>query len=211
MALHNGLAGKHPQDLWFAGHRRRRRRLAAPAFARRLAAVRSRILVATLGATLLATGTAPAGETAGPPPKLAVADLPAILAAVQAPGARAVLVNVWATWCEPCREEMPELLRFYRDNRAHGLRLVLVSADDEDQRAEVERVLAAEGFDGPAFIKHGDDMAFIDGLDPRWSGELPSTFVFDGSGKKRRFWPGTITYRELKKTVGGFLTPRRKS
>src|SRR6187402_2506401 len=56
-----------------------------------------------------------------------VAELPAILAAIKAPGAQAVLVNVWATWCEPCREEMPDLVRFYRDHRAQGLRLVLIS------------------------------------------------------------------------------------
>ena len=118
-----------------------------------------------------------------------------------------MLVNVWATWCEPCREEMPELLRFYRDNRARGLRLVLVSADDEEQRAEVERVLAAEGFDGPAFIKHGDDMTFIDGLDRRWSGELPSTFVFDGSGKKRASGRAPSPTGELKNTVGDLLKP----
>src|SRR6476660_1704531 len=79
------------------------------------------------------------------------AELPAIVAAVKAPGAQAVLVNVWATWCEPCREEMPDLVRFYRDHRADGLRLVRISADDDDQRGEVARVLAGLGFDGPAF------------------------------------------------------------
>ena len=181
-----------------------------PGLAARLGAVKLPVLLATLCAAGLGSLGARAGEAPEAPetpPKVAFADLPSILAAVRAPGARSVLVNVWATWCEPCREEMPDLLRFYRDNRARGLRLVLVSADDETERAEVERVLAAAGFDGPAFIKRGDDMAFIDGLDRRWSGELPSTFVFDGSGKKRVFWPGTITYRELKKNVGKFLKP----
>ena len=151
---------------------------------------------------------APAAAPQAPgPPAVAVAELPAILAAVRAPGARAVLVNVWASWCEPCRAEMPELMRFYRDNRARGLRLVLISADDEQERGTVERLLAAAAFDGPAFIKRGNDMDFIDALDRRWSGELPSTFVFDGRGQKRKFWPGTITYRELERSVGGLLGP----
>jgi thiol-disulfide isomerase/thioredoxin len=164
------------------------------------------------------TGAPKLEAAASPTPKLEVAGLPAILAAVRAPGARAVVVNVWASWCEPCREEMPELLRFYRDNRARGMRLVLVSADDEEERAVVERLLADAAFDGPAFIKQGDDMAFINGLDRRWSGELPSTFVFDGQGQKKLFWPGTITYRELGRHVGRLLpadksppSPRRKS
>ena len=116
---------------------------------------------ALLLATLLA---APAATPA--PIRVDVAEVPAILAAVKAPGAQAVLVNVWATWCEPCREEMPDLVRFYRDHRAEGLRLVLISADDDDQRDVVARVRGGLGFDGPAFIKRGNDMTFIDALDP---------------------------------------------
>ena len=147
---------------------------------------------------------------AGPPPvRVDVAELPAIMAAIKAPGAQAVLVNVWATWCEPCREEMPDLVRFYRDNRAQGLRLVLISADDDDQRAEVARVLGALGFDGPAFIKRGNDMAFIDALDPKWKGALPATFLFDGRGAKKRSWLGSVTYDVLRRRVSGVLTRRK--
>jgi thiol-disulfide isomerase/thioredoxin len=166
-------------------------------------------VASSLAAAAPAPGAQPAPSSPAPP-KIAVADLAGIMSAVRAPGARAVLVNVWASWCEPCREEMPELLRYYRDNRARGLRLVLVSADDEEQRPDVERLLSAAGFDGPAFIKHGDDMAFIDGLDRHWSGELPSTFVFDGQGTKKLFWPGTITYRELGRRVGRLLAPGKR-
>jgi len=123
---------------------------------------------------------------AGAPVHVDVAELPAIVAAIKAPGAQAVLVNVWASWCEPCREEMPDLVRFYRDHRAQGLRVVLISADDDDQRAEVARILGALGFDGPAFIKRGNDMSFIDALDPKWKGALPATFLFDGHGVRKR-------------------------
>src|SRR5262245_43870663 len=144
------------------------------------------------------------------PLQVEVAELPALLAAIKAPGAQAVLVNVWATWCEPCREEMPDLVRYYRDNRAQGLRLVLISADDDDQRAEVARVLTALGFDGPAFIKHGNDMAFIDALDPKWRGALPATFLFDGRGVRSRSWLGAVTYDDLRARVSGLLKRRKR-
>jgi thiol-disulfide isomerase/thioredoxin len=151
---------------------------------------------------------------AATPPKAAigvtVADAPAILAAVKAPGARAVLLNVWATWCEPCREEMPEFARLYREHRAAGLRLVTVAADDEDQRAAVARVLADLGLDGPAFIKRGDDNTFINALEPRWSGALPVTILYDGRGEKKQFWPGAVTYDALKKPVTQLLKTRRR-
>jgi len=153
-----------------------------------------------LAATVLAAPAAPA-----PTVKVEIAEVPAILAAVKAPGAAAVLVNVWASWCEPCREEMPDLIRFYREHRAQGLRLVLISADDDDQRAEVARILGALGFDGPAFIKEGNDMAFIDALDSHWKGALPATFLFDGRGNRTRSWLGAVTYEDLRARVSGLL------
>jgi thiol-disulfide isomerase/thioredoxin len=159
-----------------------------------------------VAAAVLAAPTAPA-----PTVKVEIAEMPAILAAVKAPGASAVLVNVWASWCEPCREEMPDLIRFYRDHRAQGLRLVLISADDDDQRGDVERILGALGFDGPAFIKHGNDMTFIDALDPRWKGALPATFLFDGRGTRSRSWLGAVTYDDLRARVSGLLRKPQKN
>jgi len=151
--------------------------------------------VATKSARSVAT-KAPTGPRSEPAP--APADLAAVLAAVREPGASAVLVNVWATWCDPCRQEMPEVVRFYGSHRSEGLRLLLVSADDPDSAREVARFLAKVGAAGArAFIKTGDDMAFINGLDARWSGALPASFLFDGHGRERHFWPGQVTYRDL--------------
>jgi thiol-disulfide isomerase/thioredoxin len=162
---------------------------------------------ALLLATLL---TAPAAAPAPAPVRIDVAEVAAILAAVKAPGAQAVLVNVWATWCEPCREEMPDLIRYYREHRADGLRLVLISADDDDQRDAVARLLGGLGFDGPAFIKRGNDMTFIDALDPRWQGALPATFLYDGHGEKKRSWLGSVTYDDLRARVSGLLKRRKR-
>jgi thiol-disulfide isomerase/thioredoxin len=128
-------------------------------------------------------------------PEVAPADVAAVRAAIRKPGASAVLVNVWASWCDPCREEMPDVLRFYREHRDQGLRLILVSADDDAKDAA--RFLGTLGVDFPSLLKAGDDMAFIDGLDKKWSGSLPASFLYDGRGQKRRFWSGTVTYDEL--------------
>ena len=153
---------------------------------------------------------APAGPSTAvaQTPNAVPAELPEILTAVRSPGARAVLVAVWATWCDPCRQEMPDLVRFYRDHREDGLRLVLVSADDEENRAEVARVLAEAGLPAEtlSFIKRGDDMKFIDGLDRHWSGALPASFLFDGRGRKRHTWAGPVTYHSLELGAGGLLT-----
>jgi thiol-disulfide isomerase/thioredoxin len=129
---------------------------------------------------------------------VAAADLPAIRAAVAAPGARAVLVNLWATWCDSCRDELPAILQFARAHRADGVRVILVSADDEDQRDQVAAFLAKAGAtDVQAFIKHGDDNTFINGLEPKWTGALPASILYDSHGAKKRFWPGPVTAGDL--------------
>jgi thiol-disulfide isomerase/thioredoxin len=149
-----------------------------------------------------------AGKPSPAPAPVPAADLATIRAAIEAPGATAVLVNVWATWCEPCREELPAIVRFYRAHRAAGLRLVLVSADDADKGAEVARVLAAAGAgDARAFIKTGDDTAFVNAFEPRWGGGLPASFLYDGHGKKRQFWPGPVSVPDLNRALDA-LTPR---
>src|SRR6185295_3436550 len=110
----------------------------------------------------------PAPAAAGPAaakealPPVIPADLPALLDVIRKPGASAVLVTVWASWCDPCRQEMPRLLRFYRQHQAEGLRLVLVSIDDEAKRDRAARFLASKGVDFPSWLKRGDDMPFID-------------------------------------------------
>src|SRR5277367_5104163 len=68
---------------------------------------------------------------------------------IHEPGAKAVLVNMWATWCGACREEFPGLVRVAQKYRGQGLKTILVSADDTDQVAAVKKFLAEEGVDFP--------------------------------------------------------------
>jgi len=113
---------------------------------------------------------------------------------VAAARGKVVLLNVWATWCNPCREEFPYLVRLHRELGGKGFELVLVSADFENQLPKVTEFLAAEGVDFRTYRKLGADSEFIDGLDPRWSGALPATFVYDRSGTLRDFWEGDLSY-----------------
>jgi len=116
-------------------------------------------------------------------------------------GGGPVLVNVWATWCVPCREEFPDLLRLRRAHRAAGLRVILVSADFDRQRAQALQFLASQGVDFVSYLKSGDDAQFIDALSPQWSGALPATFVFDGSGRLAQWWEGKASYERLEEAV----------
>lgn len=108
-----------------------------------------------------------------------------------------VLVNVWATWCTPCREELPDLLRLQRELADRGFRLILVSADVTSQRPAAAALLASQGVGFPTFAKAQGDQDFIDGLDTRWSGALPASLLFDRRGRKVAFWEGKASYEKL--------------
>jgi thiol-disulfide isomerase/thioredoxin len=126
---------------------------------------------------------------------------PEVLARATRPGARATLVNVWATWCAPCREEFPALLEVARSRADQGLRLVLVSADFEDQTATVRSFLGERAVSDTAFLKTGDDMAFINTMSPEWSGALPATFIYDGDGRRVAFWEGMADEGRFQRAV----------
>ncbi len=151
------------------------------------------LLVAVLAACLAGCSPRaeqPAASTPPAVPEVIPATALEVRSLAAAPGARATLVNVWATWCAPCRQEFPALLRVARENRGHGLRLVLVSADFDDQLPAVRRFLAQNGVTDTTYLKSGDDMSFINGLGEHWSGALPATFVYDAQGRQVAFWEG---------------------
>jgi thiol-disulfide isomerase/thioredoxin len=129
---------------------------------------------------------------------------------IKEPGARAVLVNVWASWCQPCVEEMPDILRAYRQHKGSGLRLLLVSADPKDGLPKAQKFLAGLGVDFPSYLKTGDDMQFIDGLDPKWDGTLPASMLFDGQGNKLQLWSGKVSYEALTRKLGDVLGEQQR-
>ena len=116
---------------------------------------------------------------------------------------RPLVVNMWATWCEPCREEFPDLVRLHADFNGRGIKLVVISMDmASDLRQKVVPFLRSQGAGFPAFIKSaGDDDGFINAVDPKWSGALPATFVYDPSGRLVRGITGPTNYEELSKIL----------
>ncbi|HEX5045118.1 MAG TPA: TlpA disulfide reductase family protein [Candidatus Polarisedimenticolaceae bacterium] len=143
-----------------------------------------------------------------PPPAAATADT--VLREVRRPGASVTLVNLWATWCQPCREEFPDLLRLRRAYQARGLRLVLVNADFGEGKEEAVKFLADQGVDFPTLLKDQDDDTFINALGGGWSGALPATFVFDGTGRLVELVDHKATYATLESKIRPFLREEGK-
>lgn len=90
-----------------------------------------------------------------------------------------VLIHFWATWCEPCRKEMPALESYYRKHRAEGLRIVAVSMDDSADDAKVRDVMAVYTYAAAL-----NREASFKGYGRIW--RIPLTFVIDRKGILRQ-------------------------
>lgn len=122
---------------------------------------------------------------------------------------RPLLVNFWATWCDQCREEFPDLVRIDADYRAKGLNFVAVSLDDiGDLKSKVEPFLKEMNATMPVVLLNvNDPEPAIHTVDPNWQGDMPATFLYDKAGKVVFKHFGRIKPDELRsaidKLVGG--------
>jgi len=104
---------------------------------------------------------------------------------VEAGRGKVLLVDFWATWCVPCRVELPVLVKLEARYRARGLKLMTVSCDEPEQEADAVRFLRQVKVTGSAYIKStADDDRFITAVDPKWSGALPALFLYDRQGRR---------------------------
>lgn len=106
---------------------------------------------------------------------------------------RPVVLNLWASWCEPCREEIPELTAFAADNPG----VVVVGAAVED-RPQAAAALAEEL--APGYLVGMDATGRL--LESYPSFGMPVTVYIDGGGIVRARIEGGVTQRQLERTIG---------
>jgi thiol-disulfide isomerase/thioredoxin len=119
---------------------------------------------------------------------------------------RIVLVDFWATWCGPCREELPALAALQKKFQARGFVLITISADEPEQEADARALLAKVGVPMPAYLKSArKDEDFINSVDSRWSGALPAQFLYDRAGRKVQSFIGETAPADIEGAVAKLL------
>lgn len=96
-----------------------------------------------------------------------------------------LLINFWATWCDPCREEFPDMVKIDADYRGKKLNFVAVSLDDvADIGTTVPQFLKEMKATMPVVLLNvNDPEPAIKLIDAAWDGQLPATFLYDKDGK----------------------------
>ena len=122
-------------------------------------------------------------ETVSNLPKVTQIDAPGLKNLLK-PNGRPLLINFWATWCAPCREEFPDLVKIGTDYKGK-IDLITVSLDELSEiNGEVPKFLAQMKSESPAYLlKTPDEGAAIGLVSKDWQGGLPFTILFNAQGE----------------------------
>lgn len=114
----------------------------------------------------------------------------------------ALFINVWATWCEPCREEFPEIVKL-ADNYKNEIHFIGISVDDAgDLSGKVIPFLESQNASFKNYLlKVKEPEDFINMLDKDWSGAVPATFIYDKSGIQKAVLIGKQSYSQFESAI----------
>ena len=114
-----------------------------------------------------------------------------------------VLVNFWATWCPPCRAEMPGLERVYDDRHTAGFTVLGVSVDERSP-AYVAAFLKDHGITYPVAMATAEAVARFGGVN-----DYPTSFLIDRRGRVRYTVRGMFASTALRAAVDRLLAEQR--
>jgi thiol-disulfide isomerase/thioredoxin len=114
-----------------------------------------------------------------------------------------LFLNIWATWCAPCVEEFPDLIKLSQAYGGSEVEVVGISADYPDEvESKILPFIRKQRVPFRIFVAKFDHQEdFITSVNPSWSGALPATLVYDAQGKQRYFSIGAGTFEKFKKII----------
>ncbi len=114
-----------------------------------------------------------------------------------------LFINVWATWCIPCREEFPDLIKLANIYQSKQIEFIGLSADYPDE-IELKILPFLKEFDLNFKIyvqKFKSEQDFINRLNESWSGALPASFIYNPNGVQLAFLNGKKSFSEFQEAI----------
>ena len=90
---------------------------------------------------------------------------------------KVVFINLWATWCGPCRTEMPGIHRLYEKTRSDDIAFVMLSIDKDGDQKKVSSYIKKNNFSFPVYMPSGSMSAQLN------VPSIPTTFIISKEGK----------------------------
>jgi thiol-disulfide isomerase/thioredoxin len=159
------------------------------------------VRVDTLKVTRLSLAEREAANARGQEIDLKLKDLSGIEQQLSALKGRIVILNFWATYCVPCRKEMPDLAAIQNEYAALGVQVIGASADEAENRAEILRFIKETKINFPVWLGATTAQMIRFGL----GGALPGTVVINRDGTVAKVISGIINPVELRKQIDEML------
>jgi thiol-disulfide isomerase/thioredoxin len=148
----------------------------------------------------------PSAKAVDLPEGIEEVDAAKLLRLARAPKSRGLVVNVWASWCGSCRQEVPMLLALRDKLASKHVRVEFVSADEPQAFPKVLELVSTWNVGLPALAVAANTIGnFKRALSPDWRGGIPATFLIDAQGKLRHLWEGPILEEEVAPVVERYL------
>ncbi|MDQ3666912.1 MAG: TlpA family protein disulfide reductase [Acidobacteriota bacterium] len=154
-----------------------------------------------------ASENVPQTAALGSDPELTLKDLFGVEQKLSAYRGKIVVLNFWATWCIPCRQEMPDLAAIQTDYAALGVQVIGAGADTLADRSKVLQFVKETRINFPVWLGATTDDMKRFGLGPA----LPGTAIIGRDGKIVALRAAVITQTELKKQIDNLLAADAKS
>lgn len=114
-----------------------------------------------------------------------------------------LFLNIWATWCAPCREEFPDIIKLSDSYKNNDLEVVGISVDYPDEiDSKIIPFLLKNKVPYKIYVSaFKKDEELINILNTKWNGALPATFIYDRTGIQRYMLIGKGTYNKFKNEI----------
>lgn len=121
---------------------------------------------------------------------------------------KTLFLNIWATWCVPCVEEFPDIVKINENYKNKDLEVIAVSVDlPSEINDKIIPFLKKQQAGFRVYVaeeKSSDEI--INMLNPEWSGAVPVTFIFDKSGKQQKYLFGAHDYKQFSSAVDSVIS-----
>lgn len=120
---------------------------------------------------------------------------------------KVLLINFWATWCKPCVQEFPDLIKINNEFKNKNFKLIFVTLDFGDENfSDTKKFLLKNDVDFITYYNNfKKDDELIDYMSKSWDGGIPGTFIYDKNGILKKTFIGKRKYDDFKSEIEKLL------